>query len=200
MYGDLNLDNTAGANDPAYQPTTMDVGKYNPSSTGLERQKVRDRQIETGHTAGVGRLAKGALVLDAIIAGDAIARRFLGNDDFKKAEKHLGILQMAIYDVNRALNDPRSPIPANFRTPELLSDITNVVLSGVSNSNNKQVVEIGKRIYNEFSKRRLQYDGTIEIKGPGGLMIMSHPKPNSIYDPTYGKGSNVSQNSSGGNK
>jgi RHS repeat-associated protein len=190
IFPDVNMDNTYGANDPNFRSNRHVVSAPIAKSTGSPDRRFTNednRAVGGDPTSGSKGLARGSLILDGIIVGDAIARRMLGNDDFNKAERHVGILKMAVYDVNQALMAKNSPIPSEFRTPELLSDITNVVLSGVSIQGNKKVVEIGLKIYNEFSKRRLQYDGSVRITGPGGQIIMNQPIANPKYDPKYGK-------------
>ncbi|KIC91947.1 hypothetical protein HY58_07000 [Flavihumibacter sp. ZG627] len=133
------------------------------------------------------RLGKAGIILDAFITGESFLRTSLNNDDFNTALQQTKYLKMATYDVSQALVAKKSPIPEEYRTPALLSDITNVVLSGVSNLNNKEVLKIGTIIYNEFSMKRKPYDGTLRITDQDGRVIMQAPKLNKKYDPNYGK-------------
>ena len=113
------------------------------------------------------------------------AFRVNNDDDFNKVKTQVEVVKKATYDVQTALNE--GLIPQKYQSEEFISDIINVVVSGVSNLNNKDISNLGVQIYNVVSKRRLPYDGQITIRDVSGQVIKTIPKPNLIYDPNYGK-------------
>lgn len=179
-------DNSFGAPDVNFQPGKIGIEKGTAASTGVADRRLKDRAVNSASPVGVARLAKASVAIDALIIGSNLLKEYQVNEDINLARKHFKVFEMAEYDVNQALLRG-GVIPKEYQTEEKLSDITNVVLSGVSNLNDKKILEIGKNIYNQFSKQRQKYDGTMNITGPDGMVIKNIPKPNPIYNPDYGK-------------
>ena len=178
-------DNTPGAPDPNFKAGETTIEKPIAKSTGAPDRRYKDRTVSSATAGGPKAFTIASLVVDVIIVGSNYLGDYLVNDDIKRVKSQEGILNKAVYDVNRALTDGK--IDSKFKTPEMISDIINVVFSGVSNLKNKEIEELGKKIYKDYSKRRFKYDGTIKIAGPSGQLIMNQPAPNPIYDPNYGK-------------
>ena len=115
-------------------------------------------------------------------------------------QSNLNSLSMAVYDVNQAMQN--RDIPKDYQTNEFLSAITNYVLSGTNNSNDKKVTELGKMVFDKYSMQRYKYKGYQKSSGPSG-QVKEVPLPNPSYNPNYGQdnGNNQStkqvQNGSG---
>ncbi|WP_177191913.1 RHS repeat domain-containing protein [Parafilimonas terrae] len=186
-------DNSPGAPEPDFQPGQTQVQNPTAKSTGLPDKRYKDRTVSSATPAGSRGLALASIAIDAIIVGSNISANYLVNDDINLAKKHIEILKQATYDVQTALNE--GLVPQKYLTDEFISDIINVVLSGVSNLNNKDISNIGRQIYNTVSKRRMPYDGQIIMRDVSGQVIKSIPKPNPIYDPNYGKTNNSASQS-----
>jgi hypothetical protein len=170
--------------DPTYNADKILI--QNPLSQTKEPDgRFKQREVASSNPIAVKGFGRASVVLSAISTITQFAKNRLNADDYDKVQNHSAILQMAAFDVNQALIEGK--ISPKLSTPEMLSDITNYVLSGVSNMKNKEVVETGKMIFNEFSKRRQPYDGTLRITGPSGQVILERLKPNPNYDPNYGK-------------
>ncbi len=183
----FSTDNTIGAPDPNYQPGQIEIEKGKAKSTGQTYRRLKDREITSLRSPAAGRgLAIASVAIDALIVGGSLLQEYQVNEDISLAHKHEEFLKMAYYDVNQGLLKG-GVIPKEYQTEERLSDITNVVLSGVSNLNDKKILEIGKNIYDQFSKQRQKYDGTTKVTGPSGVEIINKPKPNPTYNPNYGK-------------
>jgi RHS repeat-associated protein len=173
--------------DPTHNPLEIPIERRIAQSTNLPDRRIKEKPpVESASPMAIRRLDRTSAVLDAVIIGSQIASAKLGQHDFDLVNQHSLLLQQATDDVNFALKNSNL-IPRGLQTEEGLSEITNVVLSGVSSLNNKKAVEVGMEIYNTFSKRRQMYDGFTEITGPSGQVIMKTPKLNPIYDPNYAK-------------
>lgn len=184
---DVNAtDNTFGAPDQLnWWPGKMDVGVSNAASTGMPDKRFKPRTVEAASPAGARGLAIASLTVDAIIIGYNYLQNYLADDDNDLAKAHVGILRNAIYDVNQAAKDGKTISPGILNSPERLSDVINYVLSGVSNLNDKEVIETGKAVFNLYSMQRFKYDGIIKVTGPNGQVLINQPKPNPTYNPGY---------------
>jgi RHS repeat-associated protein len=182
-------DNTYGAPDPTFKPGEVPIKSPTAKSTGLPDRRYKDRgSIQTAPPANARGLAVASVVVDAIILGNDYLTSHFANDDIDLAKQHAQKAAMALYDVNTALQE--GLIDTKYQNIESLSDIANVVLSGVSNSGNKEIIDLGKKIYKEISTRRERFIGPVRIiTGPSGVQIGSYRDPNPNYDPNYGKNS-----------
>ena len=184
----VNLnDGSLGAPDPRAKGGETKVGVNNAKSTGLPDRRVRnDRTVQTAPGANVRGLAIASIAIDALIVANNWLTSYFADDDVSLSKKHAEKAAMALYDVNTALQE--GIIDKKYQTVEALSDIANVVLSGVSNSGNKEIVDLGKKIYKNVSQRRERYIGPIHtITGPSGVQILTYRDLNPNYDPNYGK-------------
>jgi RHS repeat-associated protein len=178
-------DNTPGAPDPNFKPGETPVGKPIAKSTGLPDRRYKDRTIQAAAPAGARGLAIASIAVDAIIVGNNIITSYFADKDIEISKRHAGIAAKALFDVNTALQE--GLIDKKYQNLESLSDIANVVLSGVSNSGNKEIVELGKKIYNTISTRREQFIGPVKtIRGPSDQIIGTYRELNPNYDPNYG--------------
>ena len=172
--------------DPNYKPGETKIGKPTAKSTGLPDKRFKDREIQAANPAGARGLAVVSVAIDLLIVGNNWLTSYFADDDVDLSKKHAGKASMALYDVNTALQE--GLIDKKYQNVSSLSDIANVVLSGVSNSGNKEIVELGKKIYKNISQRREQFIGPVHIiTGPSGVQIGTYRDPNPNYDPNYGK-------------
>lgn len=140
-------DNDPSANDAKHRvknPTTKQ------SNQTQENQRYKQRTILGGSNMRAPS-AKGLIALN--LANATVEYGILGAGMYEeyKLNSHLDILEKAINDVQTALSMGDKIIPKKYQNSNDLSSILNVVLQGESNSDNKELYEIGMKIYNDIS-------------------------------------------------
>jgi hypothetical protein len=126
-------------------------------STGkIDRRYGKD--INGMSPAGSVNMARGIIALNIAIksfeGGVFLARKY----EEYKISKHLEFLENAIGNVNMELNSKNSLIPEEYRNESDLSNIINTVLQGENSSDNKNLYDIGIKIYNKYNEKKDEKD------------------------------------------
>ncbi len=146
-----NLDNTYGANDPAYNPARVKTER-GEKKDGTSDMRQKERTIASGPT-GMGKATAGAmLILNAVNFGLETASGLMVSHDMGliKEQTSADVLGKALGDLNTALS--QGMIPDEYNNSESLTDILNVILQGENTTNNSTIMDIGTRILQEISK------------------------------------------------
>jgi hypothetical protein len=99
--------------------------------------------------------AKGTLLVGAVITGLQKLKGYLVSDDLNTIKnQNERIASMVIEDINYALLQGERIIPKKYQNQGDLAKISNVILQGESNSDNKELYDIGMKIYNTISSQR----------------------------------------------
>ncbi|BDD12867.1 hypothetical protein FUAX_52990 (plasmid) [Fulvitalea axinellae] len=152
----LNLDNGYGANDPHYVTGRHEVEgmgryKYNP--------KFQSQRFLNGMTYNVMKTRATSAIsvtLEVLKFGLEAYNIYANNKDMELIESHrLLFANNVIKDMEIAIN--KDWFPEKFKNKQDLGAISNVVLTGVNPSKNKEIYEIGMKIVNEISKNPTIY-------------------------------------------
>jgi hypothetical protein len=102
---------------------------------------------------GATRIAAGAVaVVNAINWATNIYASSAKLEDVLGVKADIKAIAPAIADINTALSLGEKYIPYEYQNPEALTNILNVVLQGVNNSNDENIYSIGIKIVQEISK------------------------------------------------
>ena len=141
------------------------IGVNRAGRREIEKQK---KQVNT--TAGQGKgnkielarsMAKAMTVIQALEEAANYVANALILDDQNKIKEHQMLANKSIQDVQVALqdvkyNNPQDPnnilIPDKYRNESDLASIMNVVLTGQNNTDNKEIYDIGMKIFHTISK------------------------------------------------
>gem|GEM_PF-3444024 len=126
-----------------------DVGAAKPVEhymSDIASNKYDQRPGIVGPAGKSVGFSRSMIVLDAINQGLDAYRTWAGKDDADLINKHLGIANKAMKDVNRALGE--GVIPPKYQNKEGLTNIMNIVLQGENNTKDPEIYKIGMDIYN----------------------------------------------------
>ena len=181
------LQNNEFSDDPTHNVDRINIQNPIAESTKQPDRRFKQQSVGSSNPVAVRKVGATMAAIDAIIIVGTTIQSKIANNDMELALKHSRNAADAIYDVNTALQE--GLIPEKYQNIRSLSDIANVVLSGVISSTQKdeRLISIGKEIFNKVSKRRFMYDGQITIQGTSDMKIMQYPKPNPLYNPEYGQ-------------
>jgi RHS repeat-associated protein len=162
--GDIGIDPTiANIQFNTQPPQAKDIpGEHLPSyskgqtESGAQSQgsnRAGKRAVERGKglnfPAGKGFIGKASTVVDFI--GFVVDQylSFAAFYDQMKISEHQEIAKQVSLDMTKALE--KGLIPKKYQTKDGITNIMNVVLQGVNNTNDKTIYEIGIKIYNTIS-------------------------------------------------
>ena len=121
-------------------------------SIGQPHRGFKNRTVGAGNLVGVkeGRSAKGFLVIEGVKLAGAGIGWLLKQYDKYQINKQIDFLDLAIDNVTDAYNDGLIT-DKRFYNSESFLDLVNVVLSGDSTSDNKDLEALGIIIYNYYN-------------------------------------------------
>ena len=146
--------------DPTYDPAQHQVSIPTAASTGRPDRRYKQREIN-GASPARPTAGKVALAINVVnFALERIGNWMINSDinDVKEQAKKYGLL--VTEDINIAIG--KGLIPERYQNQQSLIDIGNVILQGVNNTNDKEIYNIGMKIFNEISSRNFPQTGTIK--------------------------------------
>jgi RHS repeat-associated protein len=175
---------------PNHREDKTEVGKQK-TKKGLTDKRLKDRSVTTASPSGAKGFAYLQIAMMAIESGFNLYLQSSLKDENALVNKHIGSFKLAASDVNYALS--KGLIPKEFHDSRYLSDIINVVLSGVSNVSKydaamgAKIMKIGTDIYNNYSVKRIASTTKLveisKIEGSSTKVLVTTPNP--AYDAKY---------------
>ncbi len=101
-------------------------------------------------TKGAKALGKGGAVLDFIVFAGEQYMSWALNDDREKIGEHKGVAEKVTDDMNAAFE--KGMIPEQYQNQADITNIMNVILQGVNNSDDQGIYDVGMKIYNSISQ------------------------------------------------